>query len=322
MHYLIFYGIMQVNGGKHMKKFLLLFLTIAMSFALVACGGSSDDAKQSTTEQENAETTDQKPEIEQEETQPPVEDNAATVLEQLLLDSDGLKITVTGLEPGIMGTDVKLMIENNSDQDLTFQVRNVSVNGYMVEAMFSPDVTTGKKTNDAITLLASDLNLCGIETIADIEFSFHIFTTDELETYLNSDVIQIKTSVADGFVYDYDDSGEVLYEGKDIKIISKGLASDSSFLGSGLLLYIENNSAQPITVQARDLSVNGFMVEGMLSKDVMPGKRANTDLTLPDYELESNGITDISDLEFSFHIFDMNSWDTITDTDTITLNFE
>lgn len=305
-----------------MKKFLLLFLTIAMSFALVACGGSSDDAKQSTTEQENAETTDQKPEIEQEETQPPVEDNAATVLEQLLLDSDGLKITVTGLEPGIMGTDVKLMIENNSDQDLTFQVRNVSVNGYMVEAMFSPDVTTGKKTNDAITLLASDLNLCGIETIADIEFSFHIFTTDELETYLNSDVIQIKTSVADGFVYDYDDSGEVLYEGKDIKIISKGLASDSSFLGSGLLLYIENNSAQPITVQARDLSVNGFMVEGMLSKDVMPGKRANTDLTLPDYELESNGITDISDLEFSFHIFDMNSWDTITDTDTITLNFE
>jgi len=307
---------------KIMNKLLLLFLAISISLVMFACGGPSDDAKQTASTDGNAEVTDQNPEAEQKETQPSVGDNASTILEQVLLDSDGLKITATGLESGILGTDIKLMIENNTNQDLAFQARNTSVNGYMVETMFSSDIPAGKKANDAITLLASDLNLCGIDNIADIELSFHIFTIEDWEDYLNSDIIQIKTSAADGFVYEFDDSGEPLYEGNDIKITTKGLAKDSSLLGSGLLLYIENNSEQPITVQARDLSVNGFVIDGMLSKDVMPGKKANTELTLPDYELESNGVTAISDLEFSFHIFNANSWDTITDTDTIALKFE
>lgn len=306
-----------------MKKILSLLLALTVVLSLVACGGSSDDVQQPvSTDASQPDTQQDDPEIEPDNEQsPPDEEKAASISEQVLLDESGLKITANGLESGFMGAEVKLLIENNSDQNLTFQVRNVSANGYMVDTMFSPDVAAGKKANETITLLASDLNLCGIETIADIELSFHIFTTEEWEDYLNSDTVQIKTSAADGFSYEYDDSGELLYEGNGIRIITKGLASDASFLGSGLLLYIENNSDQPITVQSRDLSVNGFMVDGMLSEDVMPGKKANTELTLPDYELEENGITAVSDLEFSFHIFNANSWDAITDTDKISLTF-
>ncbi|NBI81654.1 hypothetical protein D3Z48_06070 [Clostridiaceae bacterium] len=306
-----------------MKKILSLLLALTVVLSLAACGGSSDDVQQPvSTDASQPDTQPDDPEIEPDNEQsPPDEEKAASISEQVLLDESGLKITANGLESGFMGAEVKLLIENNSDQNLTFQVRNVSANGYMVDTMFSPDVAAGKKANETITLLASDLNLCGIETIADIELSFHIFTTEEWEDYLNSDTVQIKTSAADGFSYEYDDSGELLYEGNGIRIITKGLASDASFLGSGLLLYIENNSDQPITVQSRDLSVNGFMVDGMLSEDVMPGKKANTELTLPDYELEENGITAVSDLEFSFHIFNANSWDDITDTDKISLTF-
>ena len=37
--------------------------------------------------------------------------------------------------------------------------------------------------------------------------------------------------------------------------------------------------------------------------------------------LESNSITDITDVELYFHIFDTESWDTIQDTEVIAMSF-
>lgn len=38
-------------------------------------------------------------------------------------------------------------------------------------------------------------------------------------------------------------------------------------------------------------------------------------------EFEECGIEKIANLELSFHIFDLESWDTIMDTDAITIKF-
>ena len=76
---------------------------------------------------------------------------------------------------------------------------------------------------------------------------------------------------------------------------------------------IENNSSKAITVQTRDESINGFMVSGIMSDDVQPGKKANAELTYYNSTLEENGIGNIESLEFSFHIFDEETWKTIDD---------
>ena len=55
------------------------------------------------------------------------------VEEQVLLEQDGLKITLKGLEiDGLMGPELKLLVENNSEQNLTIQTTNTSVNGFLV----------------------------------------------------------------------------------------------------------------------------------------------------------------------------------------------
>ena len=99
------------------------------------------------------------------------------------------------------------------------------------------------------------------------------------------------------------------------------MAEEGSFLGPNLKLFIENLSQQGITVQARDVSVNGFMVDTSLSAEVLPNKRANTELTLIESDLEENGIAAVNEIELSFHIFESESWNDIIDTEKITITF-
>ena len=91
--------------------------------------------------------------------------------------------------------------------------------------------------------------------------------------------------------------------------------------GKDIVLYIENNSGKDITIQTRDESVNGYMVTANMSQDVMSGKRAIGKVTLFQSSLDENGITNISDVELYFHVFDFHTWDDIFDTDVITITF-
>lgn len=112
-------------------------------------------------------------------------------------------------------------------------------------------------------------------------------------------------------------STQVLLEYDGIKITFTGMGSD--YLGPKIKLRIENDSDQPITVQQRDMSINGAMIDGILSEDVRPGKISNTDISILSPYLEENDITTITDIELSFHIFHSDTWDTILDSDTVTI---
>lgn len=185
----------------------------------------------------------------------------------------------------------------------------------------SVDVVNGKRANDNLTFMQSDFEACGIEAIADMEIAFHIFDMADWETYLDTDAIQIKTSIADTFEYTYDDNGDLAYEGNGIKIVIKGLAEDDSIFGPSIVTYIENTGDKDVTVQTRDVSVNGFMVEAVFSCDVVAGKRAVDTITFMESDLEENGITTIENVELSFHVFDFDDWETIVDTEIANITF-
>lgn len=244
-----------------------------------------------------------------------------TIEEQVLYDENDIKITATGMEDSLFGTDLKLLIENNSGKSITVQARNSNVNGYMVDTMMSADVASGKKANDSLTFQTSGLKESGIEQIAEMEFSFYIFDSDTWDTILETDLITVRTSIADGYVQNYDDSGNLLVDAEGVKIIGKGLSANDSFWGPGLILYIENNSDKNVTIQVRDVSINGFMVSSSMSEDVVVGKKAISAVQFFSTDLESNGIDDITEVELYFHIFEAETWDTIVDTDVITINF-
>lgn len=302
-----------------MKKILLLILASALTVSMSACGGSTDGKAKEPTGV-TADSEENQPDQQgQDETKQAV---SATIAETVLVDESGVKITAKGLESdGTWGANLRLAIENNSGKDLTVQCRNASVNGYMVDTMMSVDIVDGKKANDELVFMSSDLEVCGISTIADMDFSFHIFTTEGWDTYLDTPQIQLKTSAADTYQYSFDDSGYLAYEGNGVKITIKGLAENHSIFGPSIIAYIENTSDKNITVQTRNVSVNGYMVDATFSSDVMSGKHAVDAITFMSSDLEKNGITAIENVDLSFHIFDMDSWDGIVDTDIISMAF-
>lgn len=246
-----------------------------------------------------------------------------TIEEVVVFDQGGIKITAKSFNAnGTFGPEIKLLIENDSAKSITVQSRKTSVNGYMIETMMSADIAAGKKANDSLVLMRSDLEAAGIATIADIEFSFHIFDSETWDTIIDSDMVRIETSAAEGFTYSYDDSGNQIYNDNGVEIVVKGLSESGSWLGPSVVVYIRNSGSRDITVQARDVSINGFMVESVFSSDVAAGKHAIDAITFLSSDLESNEIESIESIELSFHVFDMDSWDTIVDTSPVTINYD
>ena len=108
-------------------------------------------------------------------------------------DADGIKVIIKGLsdEDSILGPGIKVFLVNDTDKALTFQTRDVSVNGFMVDPVFSSEVVPGKKSIDAITFMDSDLEENDITSINDVELSFTIFDSESWDNTIDTDVIKI-----------------------------------------------------------------------------------------------------------------------------------
>lgn len=104
---------------------------------------------------------------------------------------------------------------------------------------------------------------------------------------------------------------EVLYEDDIVRITYTGLETDD-WLGDGLKVTVENLSDKNITVQASEASVNGVMEDPYFSCDVAAGKKANDSIT---FAIDN----EIGIVELSFHVYDSDTYDTIVDTDMITV---
>lgn len=111
----------------------------------------------------------------------------------------------------------------------------------------------------------------------------------------------------------------VLYDKNDIKITY--VESSSDFLTNNFKFLIVNNSGKNITVSVENLSVNGFSVDSWFYAQVASGKKANELLEIFSSSLDNNNIDKIENMEFSFHIINSDNYNTIDDSDAVTLTF-
>ena len=291
--------------GDSMKK--KLSLIVCLFIFLIMAMGSGSNSKTELDSGNSSTNSEIKKEI--------------TVEQQLVLDEKDIKITVTGLElDGWLGPQLKLLIENDSAENITVQSRLSSVNGFMIYSTISEDVAALKKANTNISFEKLYLEKANIDTIASMQFSFHIFNSDTWDSILESEPITVYTSALD-YIQEVDDEGSILVDTKDIRIIAQGIDKDDSIFGPSLMLYIENNANLNITIQARDVSVNGFMIDSIMSEDISIGNKSITSLTFMNSDLEENGIENIEEIELSFHIYNYDSYDTYLDTQTVKVEF-
>ncbi len=107
-----------------------------------------------------------------------------------LYNEGGIRIVgKTVDEDSFWGTAILLYVENNSGKNVGISVENMSINGFMMNPLFTSTVYNGKKAIDDITILSTDLEENGIETVEDVELKFHIYDADSYSTIADTDAI-------------------------------------------------------------------------------------------------------------------------------------
>ena len=86
-------------------------------------------------------------------------------------------------------TAILLYIENQSGNNVGISVDDLSINGFMLTPYFSTTVYDGKKCIDDITIMSSELEENGIESIDEVELKFRVYNSDSYETIAESDPI-------------------------------------------------------------------------------------------------------------------------------------
>lgn len=326
-----------------MSKRNKIFALLLMAILLVACAGG---AKKRETEKEaifevlsskfiemlskNDSTKDNDDEPDNTDEEPTVRDGDdyainedVNVQESVIYDDGGIKVTVLSLDfRGWMGPELRFLIENNSEKAIMLQASDLVINGYMINPIMSAEVEAGEKVNDELTVLNSDLESAGIETIQYFSFNLRVIdSADWAETFI-TDTIRIETDANPAFIQKVDDSGTVLVEQNGVRIIMKELLTEQEFWGAELLLFIENNSGQDISVTVKDVTANGLAVNPLFYADVLSGTKAFAGLGFLENDLKENGIRDIREIELYFNVIDKNNFRTVFKTDKITITFD
>lgn len=198
-----------------MKKVIHAILAgLLLCAAFAGCSAAGEDAAQSALEElssrldvlsqrvEDLESAAQEqpapaPEeetsaVEEETSAVEEEPTAAVAVNQVLLDESGIKITYTGMEMTEEGNaELRMTVENNSEQPILVNVQDFSANGMMMNAMFATQVTPGKKSNDELTIYASTLEENGVTAVESVEFSLVVFNDDTLDTIVETDLIAL-----------------------------------------------------------------------------------------------------------------------------------
>lgn len=299
---------------KKKKKWIAVLLCLGV-FALMALGSGSSDSGETkdidTTEASSTEMTNDV--VEEADTL----STDVTIEEQVLVDQNDIVITATEYTTdSIWGNGIKLLIENNSDQNVTVGCTALIVNDYMITDLFISDVAAGKKANETMYLSSSELEAAGIDSVGQVEVYFHVYDSASYEDIFNTDVATIQTSEYANMDTTPNDVGTELYNEGGIKIVGKAV-DENSFWGTAILLYIENTSGTNVGVRCDNMSINGFMMTPYFTCDVYDGKKAINDITIMSSELEANGIESIDEVELQFHIYNVDTYDTIADSDPI-----
>ncbi len=327
-----------------MRKTLSVMLSVVMMLSVVACGN-----EQGTVEAEGAESAAVEEKVIGAETSEALEDETAeeekakvdvpgfdtsyNIEETVLVDENDVKITATGLTYTNYAVEVNLLVENNSDKNLSFYTGSIgyspnAVNGYMLGGYMNTEVAAGKKTNETISYKFDELAVYGITKIADLQLGFEI--KDENYEGFKTGPRQVKTAAADG--YDYTENTyakslkggiaealfdykvncfteDVLYEQNGVSVVSQALITNEDG-EQAVFLEVVNDSEEIVYVSGSSIALNGLIVTGndRIHEMICPGMRRVIQISVNSLieteHLELLGVSEIGNMTMNLALMD------------------
>ncbi len=162
---------------KPIYKRIWFWIVIVVLF--IGVGTMSDDETE-TSKTNTTKVSSEKKADENEDTED-VEDETEKNKEQVLYDKNDILIKVTGYEyHSVMDyLELKVYIENNSKQDLVFNVDgDVTLDGYTLGTYFYEEINKGTKKNATIDIRELSENGIEEELLKKLTFKMDIYHSD------------------------------------------------------------------------------------------------------------------------------------------------
>ena len=100
----------------------------------------------------------------------------------------------------------------------------------------------------------------------------------------------------------------VVIDNNECTIKITGIDPDN-FWGYTLKVQLENKSSDKTYMfSVTNAAINGVQCDPYFATEVAAGKKANKEINFSDDNFEENGITDYTDIEISFRVYDSNDW--------------
>lgn len=110
----------------------------------------------------------------------------------VIADNENVKVTVIGYEKDdIWGYNVKVFLENKTDQEVMFSIDEASVNGYMADPFYAQSVIPGKCAFGFIEWDSITLEENGVKEVEEIEFVLKAYDSNSFSTDFFSEKIKL-----------------------------------------------------------------------------------------------------------------------------------
>lgn len=97
----------------------------------------------------------------------------------VIIDNDDVTFSIKGVE----GNMISVFCENKTDKTVLFTWEDSSINGYMIDVMFSEKLTPGAKANATGYIYEGDLTENDIKEIETISFKLLVMPEVGQDTY-------------------------------------------------------------------------------------------------------------------------------------------
>ena len=204
-------------------------------------------------------------------------------------------------------------LENRTDTVLNYSWEDVSVNGYMIDSLWSATVTPGKRMITTYGISKSTLEKIGISTPDEVEFALSVTERGNWtkDPYISSDFTIRPTGKS---------ADEIVIPERPTRASEKVIVSDDtcSFVileyyvdeiwGGSLSCWLENKTDEKLSFSWENVSVDGYMIDPYWMSNVAPGKRKMVSIAFSDTALRENGITEPTEIEFTLRVRKFDDW--------------
>lgn len=242
-----------------------------------------------------------------------VEDPVTQFSEEVLIDNEFAKITITKIEGNPKkGYSLKALIENKTeDRNLMYSVISASVDGVAIDPLFASDVAALKKANEEISFRASRFEDDVDITWSDIMMHIRITDADNWseEAFVDDyyHIYPLGQDKATKYIRSDKEGDIILCDNEYLKALVYEIDEENTF-GYTLKLYVENKTDSEMMVSVDDASINGFMIDPFFSMTVLSNAVEFNEVSWSNSKLEENNIEQVENIEFSFKAYDFNNW--------------